>query len=392
MDSRELQRLLGLPEGPKLEFKQEFYAIHSAAKEMHWNECIKDILALANTEDKGLKGYLIIGVEDKINSNGSRDLHPCGEIPNQLQILDKVNHSCNPPLSNLELEKFLVRGIEIAVIVIPSSPHLHETTKDLKTTGPSYSSGTVFIRRGEGIRIATQAERDSIRKEKQRIFESNHTQRDLRHLERQIKNMEERIEGKDADLSEQRLLSTSDEFLEQTKNEIALEKQTLEYLRVKRRFKQSLLQPSTDIAVRGNEYFRYASRLTEGLIDKVTHEFENIEYLIENVRDLKKEILTDAQNALGEAISYDYTQPWPYYRLMEAYELADDNLSAYDTGCRAVDSKCRLPDLHQLHIKICRFVMAKYKDLREEAEGYIEKNRQILFLMGIEVDDEGQPL
>jgi len=74
MDADELRKLMRQrePENIKLDFKQKLHAIDHSNKKVraeHWNELIKDILALANGNigTASQTGYLIIGVADKLN-------------------------------------------------------------------------------------------------------------------------------------------------------------------------------------------------------------------------------------------------------------------------------------------------------------------------------------
>ena len=85
MDSEELGELLRQPEGLKLDFKSEFYKIDhpdNNVKKLHWDEFIKDILALANGNVgvAGQTAHLIIGVGDKLKADGTRDLYDVGDI------------------------------------------------------------------------------------------------------------------------------------------------------------------------------------------------------------------------------------------------------------------------------------------------------------------------
>lgn len=176
MNVVKLQKLLRErePEDLKLDFKQKLHAIHHSDKKVQseqWNELIKDILALANGNvgTAGQPGYLIIGVADKLNQYGTRDLYDVGEVKiTSTHILNKVNSACSPPLPNLYIKVIRLEGKRILVITIPPTPHLHETTKRLETPNKTiYQENTVFIRRKEGIGLASTAERQAIQIEKQ---------------------------------------------------------------------------------------------------------------------------------------------------------------------------------------------------------------------------------
>ncbi len=389
MDPLELQRILRRSEGSKLEFKREFYALNSNAHERHWSEFIKDILALANGNIgyAGQTGYLIIGADDKINSNGTRVLHSCAEIAiSQQQIQNRVNSSCNPPVPDLQLERIPIGNDQLIIMVIPPSSFLHETIKDLTTTTTTFHKGTVFVRRGEDIHNATQDERDAIRNEKQRVFESKHIQS---RLERRIKVSEEFIESRQADLTEQRLFLTPERYqtLNQIREEIDVERIVLDYLKTKLRFEQSLLPLNTDTGQRGKKYFEYAIKILKEKIPRIPSTLDAAKDIIEEMRD-------EARNALETAIKYGSSQPRIYHLLMELYDIRGESFRVYELGRDATDFSCDFADLYRLHMKICHFIKEWYEDYKEEAETYIQRHKQKLCqILKVEaVDDEGNPV
>ncbi|GAB1472017.1 hypothetical protein MASR2M66_28950 [Chloroflexota bacterium] len=174
MNPDELNTLIQLkePEGLKIDFKAKFYDINNSdnnIKERQWNELVKDILALANGNigTVGQYGYLIIGIADKINSSGTRDVFDVTEIPvNQKQVLDKVNSFSKSQLPDLDIEPMLFQGKTIQIIKIPPTPYLYETSKPLVTSKTTYHENSVFIRRRDGIGLASTEERETILAEK----------------------------------------------------------------------------------------------------------------------------------------------------------------------------------------------------------------------------------
>lgn len=102
MNVDQLRELIRQQEGLKLEFKRELYSLnHSDPKirAWHWDEFIKDVLALANgnvgTADQ--TAYLIIGVGDELK-DGTRSFHDVGDVClTAQQIIEKVNSACEPP-------------------------------------------------------------------------------------------------------------------------------------------------------------------------------------------------------------------------------------------------------------------------------------------------------
>jgi HEAT repeat protein len=179
MRTEDLRQLLGQREGLKLDFKRELYKIdkskysNSTGRKREWDELVKDILALTNgnigVADQ--PAHLVIGAGDKLKSDGTRDLFDVGEVGlTPQQILDRVNESCAPPVPKLDCEIVVLDGCRLFIILIPPSPHLHETTRWLQTPKKDYNPGTVFIRRGEGTFPASASERQAIREDKRKVF------------------------------------------------------------------------------------------------------------------------------------------------------------------------------------------------------------------------------
>jgi len=389
MELRELQQLLRRPEGPKLDFKRDFYDIDSEGSERHWNEFIKDILPLANGNIgyAGEPGYLVIGADDKLNYDGTRKLHSGGDVNlDQQQALRKINSSCNPPVAELKFDKVVVSDCQIFVITVPPDPYLHETIRDLKLIRTSYNKGTVFIRRGDDISNATQEERDAIRSEKQRIFKSA---RVTSGLERRITAAEIFIEEGKADIAEKRSLSTSEKpiNLELLKDEINLEMHILDYLKTKLRFEQGLLSSSAEKSQKSKKFLDYARRLLSDKLPRIQNSLsENASTIIDEIRD-------DAKNALEAAINYGNAQPRTYLLLMQIYDHKQEPLGAYDLGCEALKIEHEFADLHRFHLKICHFVRASIEGYQEEAEISIEQNkRRLCQILKVEaVDEWGHP-
>lgn len=176
MNPEQLRQLIRQPEGLKLDFKQEFYHLDltdAKGRERQWGELIKDVLSLANGNVNlvGETGYLIFGVGDHINPDGTRDLFDVGFINvTRQQILDKINSVCSPPLPDLNLDLLLFGGFRILVLSIPPSPYIHETMRRLDvSSGRSYLEHTILIRRGEGIHIASVPEVQAILAAKQQV-------------------------------------------------------------------------------------------------------------------------------------------------------------------------------------------------------------------------------
>lgn len=178
MKTDELVLLLRAQEGPTLEFKSSWYAIDSdnqAAKSCQRDELIKDVLALANgsTSTAGETAHLIIGAHDQLDDDGSRQLTDAVGFPVKdagERLMQIVSAACNPALGNITAELVPVDDRHLGVITIQPSPHLHETTRDLRTSARAYSERVVFIRSGATVRIASAEEREAIRRVKVRRF------------------------------------------------------------------------------------------------------------------------------------------------------------------------------------------------------------------------------
>lgn len=181
MDTEQLRRLLAQEESPTLEFKSEPYHIDSAdmdAKKRQRDEMIKDVLALANGNATvaGETAYLILGADDRLNSNGTRLVQDVGlnSLPAK-RILDLVNSACAPRMEDLVSESVLLDGKRLIVITIPASPHLYETTRKLEpSTSGVVSEFAVFIRHGAGVKIASAKEREAIAQLKRLRFNEAH--------------------------------------------------------------------------------------------------------------------------------------------------------------------------------------------------------------------------
>jgi 3-methyladenine DNA glycosylase AlkC len=193
----ELRAILSQREGLKLDFKREYKFSKTPPSNVtkqkwkefvdgQWDEFIKDVLALTNgnvgtSEESGM---LIIGAGD------DRDLQPDGTRPlfdmrhlelTSKHILEKVNSTCYPPIPNILYEEIELDEKVIGVVTIPPTTSVHETTRrltpkkgvvnpkteELVITGNNvYTERTAFIRRGENIYSATEAERRSLAADK----------------------------------------------------------------------------------------------------------------------------------------------------------------------------------------------------------------------------------
>lgn len=180
MNNRELKEiiegLLKQPEGLKFDFKVILHIAECTDKSKQdgfRSEFVRDILALANGNigTAGQTAYLIVGAEDKLDSDGKRKLKDSSHIRlTKNEILKKINSCCHPRIPDVQAEFVDVLGTQLFIISIPPTPYLHETTQDLKLpNGKVYPKNSVFIRHGEEINIASLDESDAIRREKEQF-------------------------------------------------------------------------------------------------------------------------------------------------------------------------------------------------------------------------------
>ena len=184
MNSEELRCLIARKEDAKLDFKIESKVINGIKDDKEWNEFIKDIISIANgnigtaTET----GYLIIGAGNKLKPDGTRDLKDVDTVKiKETQILDRVRSACEPRIPEINCELVSLDGKNLFVISIPPTPYLHKLTRDLRCPGKKnteftiYNIHTVLMRRkdGEEIYVATDEEKEELRKEKKSITSLN---------------------------------------------------------------------------------------------------------------------------------------------------------------------------------------------------------------------------
>ncbi len=387
MDISELKNLLRQAESPKLEFKRSFYAIKSEAAEYHWNELIKDVLSLANgnIHHAGRPGHLIIGAEDKQDTHGNRILISCEDIlTTEKAIQERVNNCCNPPLGGLTVKQFTIKDCQIVVITVNADPYLHETTRDLITggpKGPKYNAGTVFIRRGEQISNATEAEREAIKGAKQQASKRQSTASHTSIRKDQIRDYIDQLR---MDLVQNR---NNNPYIHDIREEIDLYGIYLDYLRAKERLESS---PQDDRS--GKRYFDYAIMLIRELIPKIEIE-GRFPLQSDIIPSLISEIRDESRDSIEKAKQEGYTKPIGFLYLMKLCDIRQQIAEAFEYGIEALELDHDFAELCQFHLKICRFVYDLYEHRRDEALQCIEINKQKLCrILNVEaVDDEGKP-
>lgn len=176
MNADLLSQLLLEQEGPTVEFKRHWYQIDAESQQVknhQRDELIKDVLALANgsVATAGEPAYLIIGAGDRIGDSG-RELYDVQGFPADVgqRVLQLVSSACSPALSNVTSELVTIEGRNLGVITIHPTPHIHETTRVLKTSSGTYSQHVAFIRSGDTIQLASASERVALLRRKERRF------------------------------------------------------------------------------------------------------------------------------------------------------------------------------------------------------------------------------
>jgi len=192
MNNQEIEQLIKQPqETAKVDFKKQFYKIDEARssnlpdknstgkwkeeREQQWAEFIKDIIAISNgnvgTADQ--TGYLIIGADDKLKSDGTPNLFNVdSSLPSTKEIIDKVSSYCSPKLIKIECETISMNGVKVFVVATLPTPYLYRLSKQLKTPKKEYSPHTVLVRRydGEETYEASHEEQRTIEQEREALL------------------------------------------------------------------------------------------------------------------------------------------------------------------------------------------------------------------------------
>lgn len=129
MDERKLRSLLKSDEGPKLDYKLRLELWCESGKK----ELTKDICAIANS--KGGRGYIIVGIKDKVKSiEGIKEEEMFGEE----QVQQIVSSRCDPPIP-INVDFIKINSKTLGVITIFDGDQKPYQVRD---------NGTFYIRRG----------------------------------------------------------------------------------------------------------------------------------------------------------------------------------------------------------------------------------------------------
>jgi hypothetical protein len=170
VEAVELKKWLGeKDETLRREFKLK-YLLTGQGRSKYLDELAKDIIALTNTAGRSREdfAYLVIGAGDELRPDGTRDtedVRPAGY--DRQFFLDTVNARCYPPIPDLSYAEVEVGGNHYGVVEIPPSPHVHELSRDLDTPKGIWRKGSVLIRRGDGVGVASLREALLMKEEKE---------------------------------------------------------------------------------------------------------------------------------------------------------------------------------------------------------------------------------
>lgn len=170
----DIHRLRRYPESPTLEFKREWYGYEekTKGKTNRRDECIKDIIALANgsIETAGLPAYLIVGVDDALDATGTRPIIGMNSPPPDMAGLRRcVKDACSPPVM-FNLTTIPIHDTVVWCIQIQPGLEIHRLTRKLTTPSRSFDETVVLMRRDASIDIATSSEVQHLQRAKSLAF------------------------------------------------------------------------------------------------------------------------------------------------------------------------------------------------------------------------------
>jgi hypothetical protein len=166
----DLRRMLSEVEALRIEFKAKI-DLKGQGKDARRDEFAKDILGLANTAGRTADdyAYLVIGAGDKFLPDGLRSYIPTApNLYQQKQLLEIVNERCTPEIPELLYREIEVEGRRYGVIILPPSPHVHATARQLDTPKGPWRKNSIILRRGEGHVLASADDVRLMRHQKRR--------------------------------------------------------------------------------------------------------------------------------------------------------------------------------------------------------------------------------
>lgn len=156
-------------ETPRIELKLR-YVLSGQGKAKVLDEVAKDIIALTNSAGRKTDdyAYLIIGAGDTLKSDGTRKQQDVRQYRYEAALfLNITNARCTPASPNIHYEEVEVDGNCYGIVSIPPSPHMHTLSKDLDTPKGVWRKGSVLIRHGDEVAVASYEEMVVMMREKQ---------------------------------------------------------------------------------------------------------------------------------------------------------------------------------------------------------------------------------
>jgi len=169
MDAELLKQLLRMREGTKLEFKRE-YVLSGNGGNRNKAELVKDFLSLVNSPGANVAepSYLILGVSDELNPDGSRQTYSLRAEYSESRFQQIISSMCSPPFQVL-YEEIVLENDSYGVVTILPSSSIHVSKNALQTPKQTWAENSIFIRRGEHVGLASPAEVIDISKIKEQL-------------------------------------------------------------------------------------------------------------------------------------------------------------------------------------------------------------------------------
>jgi hypothetical protein len=184
-------------ETPRSELKLK-YVLSGQGKGKALDEVAKDIIALTNTAGRktGDYAYLVIGAGDTLEADGTRKREDvrqyCYAAASFLSI---ANTRCSPPIPDIQYEQIELDGNHYGVVTVPPSPHMHTLTRDLDTPKGVWRKGSVLIRHGDEVAVASYEEMVVMKREKERLTSTA-------NMATEISDLLSRVQSKSVPLSQ----------------------------------------------------------------------------------------------------------------------------------------------------------------------------------------------
>jgi len=162
LDNQRFARLRDLPESQKLDFKSEPYRLDTVILK---SRLIKDIASIANTNPPGQPGYILIGLENKLEPGKPRKLLGVANHPDDADLQSLVRDKLQPPPDFLYYP-FEYETLTFGVFEIRSMADVHQCRR----TFGELTEGQVYTRKGSRNSVAGMPDIEALLLERRRIF------------------------------------------------------------------------------------------------------------------------------------------------------------------------------------------------------------------------------